>query len=128
MTADAKEHITRLRRFASHVVTFADELPKSRSADVVARQLIRSATSVYANYRAACRARSRAEMAAKLGVVEEEADETIGWLELLVEVGHVPPQAVRPLLQEANEITAMTVASIKTIRTRHLVKPKQPPT
>jgi four helix bundle protein len=85
---------------------------------VIARQLLRSATSVGANYRAACRARSPQEMFSKLSIVEEEADECLYWIELLHESKMAPGQALRPLHDSANEILAMTVASKKTLRTR----------
>jgi four helix bundle protein len=88
------------------------------ASDVLARQLLRSATSVGANYRAACRARSDAEMIAKLCIVEEETDETIFWLSMLRESGTLPARLTDPLAAEANEILAMTVASIRTIRSR----------
>jgi four helix bundle protein len=77
----------RSKAFAVRVVKMAGALPKTRAADVVARQLIRSATSVGANYRAACRARSHKEFTARIGIVEEEADESLYWLEILVETG-----------------------------------------
>jgi four helix bundle protein len=79
-------------------------------------QLLRSGTSVGANYRAACRARSPAEFCAKLGIVEEEADESIYWMELLVEGQLVPERLLSNLVKEANEIVALVVASIKTAR------------
>ncbi len=72
-----------------------------------------------ANYRAACRAKSTADIISKLGTVEEEADESLYWMELLVEAGLVPESRLRPLMQEMNEILAMTVASLKTLRARH---------
>ena len=93
-----------------------DRLPRTRSCDVIGRQLLRSATSVGANYRAACRARSSAEFVAKLGIVEEEGDESVYWLELLVETRAVRPELMTDLLAEANEIVAMIVASIRTVR------------
>jgi len=85
---------------------------------VIARQLLKSATSVGANYRAACRGRSDAEFVAKLGIVEEEADESAYWMEVLVEAEIVKQEMVANLWQEANEIVAMVVASIKTTRAR----------
>jgi four helix bundle protein len=94
----------------------ADSLPASRSVDVVAKQLLRSATSVAANYRAACRARSIPEFRAKLGIVEEEGDESQFWMEMLVESGKVKPNLLANLLKESNEIVAMVVASIRTSR------------
>jgi four helix bundle protein len=98
-------------------------MPKTAAADVIGRQLLRSATSVGANYRAACRGKSRADVLAKLGIVEEEADETVYWLELLSDASIVPAARLEGLISESNEITAMTVASIKTIRMRELHPP-----
>jgi four helix bundle protein len=85
---------------------------------VIARQLLRSATSVGADYRAACRGKSTADVLAKLAIVEEEADESIYWLELLIGSELVPEGCVAEIMKEANEITAMTVASINTLRRR----------
>ena len=87
-------------------------------------QLLRAATSVAANYRAVCRARSTADMIAKLGIVEEEADETGFWLSLLVDARKADSKRCLPLINEANEIVAMTVASIKTLRVRWKADPK----
>lgn len=86
------------------------------SAAIIGRQLIRCATSVGANYRAACRAKFKADMIAKLSIVEEEADECLYWLELLVESDLIPEAKVASLMTEINEILAMVVASIKTLR------------
>ena len=83
---------------------------------MIARQLLRSATSVGANYRAACRGKSAADVMAKLAIVEEEADETAYWIELLIEAAIVPQVQLADLLKETDEIVAMTVASIKTLR------------
>ena len=94
-------------------------LPRNRSADVIGRQLLRSATSVGANYRAACRGRSVADVVAKLATVEEGADESMYWMKLLVEAGLVPAVHVKDLAGEADEIIAMTVASMKTLRRRN---------
>jgi len=99
-------------------IRVAGDLPRNRIANVLTEQLVRSATSVGANYRAACRGRSRAEVLARLAVVEEEADEVLYWLELLTESGHLSPENVTALWKEANEILSMTVASIKTLRGR----------
>jgi four helix bundle protein len=89
-------------------------LPQTIQGRAVAAQLIRSGTSVAANYRAACRARSKPEFIAKLGVVEEEADESAFWLELIIETGLLRPAKVTPLLTEAGEIVAMMASSKKT--------------
>lgn len=103
---------------ALRVINLTETLPKNMAASVIGKQILRSATSVGANYRAACRARSKADMIAKLKIVEEEADETLYWLELLIEADLVPASRLTPLMQEVNEIVAMTVASIKTLRRR----------
>jgi four helix bundle protein len=108
----------RTKRLALKAIELVESLPKGRTADVIGRQLLRSATSVGANYRAACRGKSTADVIAKLAIVEEEADETVYWLELLVEAEILPESRVSPLLKESNEIVAMTVASIKTLRGR----------
>ena len=106
----------RTKAFAVRVIRLVDSLPQSRSCDVIGHQLLKSATSVGANYRSACRGRSRAEFSAKLGIVEEEADEALYWFELLVEADLMPQKLLADLMREANEITAMIVASIKTAR------------
>ncbi|MFO0823514.1 MAG: four helix bundle protein [Gemmataceae bacterium] len=93
-----------------------DALPNHRSCDVIGKQLLRSATSVGANYRSACRGRSPAEFIAKMGIVEEEADESAYWMELLVESELVKQESITDLRREAGEIVAMVVASIRTAR------------
>lgn len=114
----------RTKEFALRVIKMVDSLPKWRSAEVLGRQLLRSGTSVAANYRAACRSRSSAEFIAKLGIVEEEADESGLWIELIAESGLQKPARLSELLQEANELTAITVASIKTARSHAKPKPR----
>jgi four helix bundle protein len=108
----------RTKNFALAVIGLVDKLPKNRITDVIGGQLLRSATSVGANYRAACRGRSAADIISKLGIVEEEADESIYWMELLIESGMIDKQDIQNIMTEANEILAMTVASIKTLRNR----------
>jgi four helix bundle protein len=108
----------RTKAFALRIVRLCDALPRTRSCDVIGRQLLRSGTSIGANYRAACRSRSAAEFLAKLGIVEEEADETVYWIELLMESKAVRPELLADLHAEANEIVAMVVASIRTSRNR----------
>ena len=105
---------TRTKQFALRILKMADALPKSRSANAIASQIVRSGTSVGANYRALCRAKSRADFVNKTSIVEEEADETGFWLELIVEAGLLTSARVKPLLVEADEITAILVASRKT--------------
>jgi four helix bundle protein len=113
-----EEFKNRTKKLAIWVIKLTEELPKSRAAEVIGRQLLRSATSVGANYRAACRGKSTADVIAKLAIVEEEADETFYWMELLVESGLVPAARIEELMHETNELIAMTVASIKTLRKR----------
>ncbi len=108
----------RTKQLALQIIELVEALPKINSSGVIVRQLLRSGTSVGANYRAACRGKSTADVLAKLAIVEEEADETVYWLELLVEAGIASESRVTHLLKESNEIVAMTVASIKTLRGR----------
>lgn len=112
----------RTKSFAVEVVKFAKSLPKDWVSMTLGKQLLRSGTSVGANYRSARRGRSNSEFIAKLGIVEEEADETLFWLEVMVEAGVTKPDEARPLWQEANELLAITVAAIKTSRTTPTVK------
>jgi four helix bundle protein len=102
--------------FAARIVRVFQALPKDDVARTLGRQLLRSGTSVGANSRAAKRARSRADFVAKMGIVEEEADESIYWIDLLVEVGVLKPQRVELLRAECEEILSITIASIKTAR------------
>lgn len=108
----------RTKAYGLRVVRLVQELPRNMTADVIGRQLLRSATSVGANYRAACRAKSPADFIAKMGIVEEEADESLYWMELLIEGGLLPEERLRELMAEGNELVAMTVASINTARRR----------
>ncbi|MBI4658953.1 MAG: four helix bundle protein [Verrucomicrobia bacterium] len=108
----------RTKQLALRVVDFVGKLPPGKTTDIIGRQLLRAGTSVGANYRAACRAKSRPDLISKLGTVEEEADETAYWLEILTDAKLVRASDSAPLLQEANEILAMIVASIKTLRDR----------
>jgi four helix bundle protein len=108
----------RTRSFGVEVIALVESLPRSRTGDVLGRQLLRCATSVGANYRAACRGRSSADVLAKLAIVEEEADEAMYWIEMLVDSGVLRGTQTDKLLKEADEIVAMTVASIKTLRRR----------
>lgn len=115
---DKEELKRRTKAFALRVFHLVESLPKGRAADVLGRQLLRSGTSVGTNDRAACRAKSVADFVAKMGIVEEEADESIYWMELLVDAGFVQPGSVDPLMKEASELLAITVSSIKTARSR----------
>ncbi|MEH2027863.1 four helix bundle protein [Nostoc sp.] len=114
-----QEFKARTKQLALRVIRLVEQLPQTRIADVIGKQLLRSATSVGANYRAACRAKSTADLIAKLGIVEEEADETLYWLELVIESGLMTAEKLKSLMQEATEILAMTVASIKTLREKY---------
>jgi four helix bundle protein len=109
-----RELLQRTKQFALRIFTLVGALPQTIQGRALAAQLIRSGTSVAANYRAACRARSKPEFVAKLGVVEEEADESAFWLELIIETGLLSAAKVTPLLTEAGEIVAMTASSKKT--------------
>ena len=104
----------RTKQFALRVLKMADTLPANRSGNAIANQIVRSGTSVAANYRALCRAKSRADFINKTSIVEEEADESCFWLELIVDAGLLTARRVKPLLDEADEITAILVASRKT--------------
>ncbi|HPD40912.1 MAG TPA: four helix bundle protein [Anaerolineae bacterium] len=106
----------RTKQLALRVIRMVATLPKDKAADVMGRQILRPATAVGANYRAACRAKSTADMIAKLSIVEEEADETLYWLELFVESGLISESLLSSLIQETSEIVAMVVSSIKTLR------------
>lgn len=106
----------RTKDFGLRAIRLIDSLPRSNSASIIGRQLLRSATSVGANYRSACRGRSKAEFIAKLGIALEEADEAHYWLELLIESKLVSQQTANPLLSEANQLVAILTASTKTAR------------
>ena len=106
----------RTKAFALRVIRLYRSLPQAPEAQVMGKQLLRSGTSVAANYRATCRARSRAEFAAKLGVVVEEADESMLWLELLADSGVVRRERLNSLQSEARELTALFTASRHTTR------------
>lgn len=119
-----QEFKTRTKEIALRIIRLVDALPKSTVGYVLGKQLLRSGTSIGANYRAACRGKSRADVAHKLQIVEEEADESIYWIELLVDAGIVSEKMVVLLKGDVNEIVAMTVASIKTLRLSSARNPK----
>ena len=114
----AGELRARTKQFAIRVVKMFQALPPREEARLIGRQVLRAATSVAANYRAVCRARSKAEFVAKMGIVVEEADETVFWLELLVDAGIVGPERMKELLQEANELLCIFAASRRTAKSR----------
>ena len=115
MTED--ELKARTKAFALRTMRLVDTLPNTRTGRAIGNQLVRSGTSVGANYRSACRARSKADFAAKLGIVVEEADESAYWLELIIDGELLPKKKVVLLLKEANELTAIVVASVHTAQT-----------
>jgi len=121
---DEQEFKRRTKDIAIRVLTLAEALPRSVGASVIGRQIVRSGTAIGSNYRAACRALSRANLIAKLGHVEEEADETLYWMELLIERQIVTAQKLQPLMSDVNEVLAMTVASIQTLRRAKIQNPK----
>jgi len=109
-------------QFGIRCIRLAEALPGTNVAQVVARQLIRAASSVGANYRSAIRGRSRADFISRMGIVEEECDEAVYWIEVLLELGLVMEKRVKELLREASEIIAVTVSSIKTARKKGLAR------
>jgi four helix bundle protein len=118
MRSQPEELRERTKQFAIRIVKLFRSLPKTDEARVLGRQVLRSGTSVAANYRAVCRSRSRADFISKLAVVTEEADETVFWLELLVETGVVPKARLENLLAEANELTRIFGSSLYTAKSR----------
>jgi four helix bundle protein len=120
----AEELKTRTKLFAIRNINLYRNLPKTEEAKIIGRQLLRSATSVGANYRAACRARSNDEFYSKISIVVEEADETMFWHELLLEAGIIKAEKLEGLMKEANEIIAIMVSARKSIKdkTRHANK------
>ena len=123
---DKQELQRRSKQFALRIFRLVDALPRTSAGRAIANQLVRSATSVGANYRAASRARSRAEFAAKLGTVLEETDESLYWFELIRDGELMPDSKISLLLKEANELTAIlaaarkSAASNRTSNIRHL--------
>ena len=115
---DEAEFKRRTTAVGLEILALCDSAPHKPGAQAIVRQLTRSATSVGANYRAACRARSAKDLVYKLGIVEEEADESVYWLELLAAGGYLRADQIAPVRREMNEIVAMTVASRRTLRRR----------
>ena len=108
----------RTQAFALRIIRLVEALPENKTSGVLGKQLLRSGTSVGANYRAACRGRSTPDFIAKMGIVVEEADECLYWLDLLVQSEQITAPRIQDLRQEAEEILAMSIASIKTARSR----------
>jgi len=106
----------RTKRFALNVIKLVEALPKDLVCKVLGSQLLRAATSVAANYRAACRSKSNADFLSKMGTVEEETDESGFWLEMLADAGKLKADTVASLIREASELTAIAVSSINTAR------------
>ena len=105
------------------IIKLVEELPNTKAGNTIGNQLIRAGTSVAANYRAACRARSNADFVSKITIVEEECDETLFWLELIVEANLLKKEKLQDIMREANELTAIFTASGKTARHNN---PKSP--
>jgi four helix bundle protein len=117
MSVDKHEELrTRTKAFALRVIHMSEALPRTRAANMIDHQILRSATSMAANYRAAGRSRSKAEFIAKIGIVIEEADETVFWLELLRDSGIIRPAKLESMLNEANQLLAIFTASRRTAR------------
>jgi four helix bundle protein len=114
LTADKLQE--RTKKFSLQIIQFFQTLPKSSEAQIMGKQLLRSATSVMANYRAACRARSKAEFFAKLSIVVEEADETLLWLEMMQESKIIEAPSIDQLKQESRELLYIFSASRKTAK------------
>jgi four helix bundle protein len=115
---ESSELLTRTRNFALAAIRYSARLPRKMETQIIVRQLTRAATSVGANYRAACRAKPRPDFIAKMSIVEEEADESLYWLDLLSELSPRPDDNLLCLKQEAGELVAIAVASKKTARSR----------
>ena len=111
MDERTQQLLERTKSFALRIIRLFRSLPRTPEVQIIGKQLLRSGTSIGANYRSACRARSRAEFAAKIGVVLEEADETVYWLELLIETGSIKKERLEGLVQEARELVAIFTAS-----------------
>jgi four helix bundle protein len=114
----------RTKNLALRTIRLVESLPLNTSTNILGKQLLRSATSVGANYRAACRAKSTADLINKLSIVEEEADESMYWLELLIETGFVREERLAGLKKDFDEVVAMIVASIKTLRSKKIQNPQ----
>ena len=119
-----QEFKNRTKQIALRIIKLVESLPRTWSAEVIGKQLLRSGTSIGANYRAACRGKSTADVLHKLAIVEEEADESLYWLELLVDAEIIKLNMLSVLMNDIDEILAMTVASIKTLRLKKLANPK----
>jgi four helix bundle protein len=115
---DSDELKDRTKKFALRVLKVVDALPKTTSGFIIGRQLGKAGTAVAANYRAGCKARSRADFISKITIVEEEADESMFWFELIIESGMMPEHLIKPLWTEAKELTAIFTSSGKTAKSK----------
>ena len=123
----SEELVTRTKQFAIRIIKLVQSLPQSdKVADVLGKQVLRSGTSIGANYRSALRGRSDKDFLSRLSIAEEEADETIYWLELLIEAGIVSENKLKSLLQEARELTAILTASGKSQKDKMNAKKTRP--
>jgi four helix bundle protein len=122
----SEEMKTRTKQFVLRIIKLVESLPDTRTGKVIGNQLLRSGTSVGANYRAACRAKSTADFINKLAIVEEEADESIYWIEILVESNQIKQNLVENLLTETDEILSIVVSSIKTSKEKRNPKSEFP--
>jgi len=120
-TMDAEELKRRTKQFGLRVIRLVEALPSTRTANVIGNQLLRAGTSVGANYRSACRGRSKADFISKVGIAIEEADESLYWMEMLIEAGIVSEKRLADLMKEADELVAILTASVKTARS-HLYR------
>jgi four helix bundle protein len=114
---DSIELKKRTQEFGVAVIKMVDSLPNNKIGDIVGKQLLRSATSVGANYRSACKARSKADFISRIMIVEEEADESLYWMEIIRELKLLPEKQLTPLLSEANELTATFASTAITAKT-----------
>jgi len=118
-----QEFKDRTKQIALRIIRLVESLPNNHTAQIIGKQLLRSATSVGANYRVACRGKSSADILHKLAIVEGEADESLYWLELLIESEIVPEKKLSVLMSDIDEVVAMTVSSIKTLRSKNMDNP-----
>jgi len=119
MVMTESEFKERTKGIALRIIKVVQSLPKNWIAETIGKQLLRSGTSIGANYRAACRAKSTADIISKLAIVEEEADESMFWIDLLIESEIVPQTKLEKLYNDINEIVAMTVSSIRTLKSNN---------
>ena len=117
---DENQLKNRTKAFAKNIIRLCRKLPNNMEGRLIGNQIFRSGTSIAANYRAACRAKSTADFVSKLAIVEEEADETLFWLEILSEMEVIDKSHIESLMKENNEIIAIIVSSIKTSRQKKL--------